>query len=156
MTWLRYESSFENLTKTITQKGNAHLGLGQFDEAKECYESLRELGETSSSDLYLKKLAEAQERVWYLYFNLYSCKINNKISSTEIDKTNNQAWRIDHIVWTNPYNYGINKINSSTILKPSFSLSLLRNLFTDNKRFGKYQQSKWVYMHSTELLLLVP
>jgi len=67
LTWLRYESSFENLTKTITQKGNAHLGLGQFDEAKECYESLRELGETSSSDLYLKKLAEAQEKVGYLH-----------------------------------------------------------------------------------------
>ena len=43
------------------------MGLGQFDEAKECYESLRELGEKSSADLYLKKLAEAQETVRYLY-----------------------------------------------------------------------------------------
>ena len=39
------------------------MGLGQFDEAKQCYESLRELGEKSSAENYLKKLAEAQERV---------------------------------------------------------------------------------------------
>ena len=60
--WLKLRH-FENLIKTITQKGNAHLKLGQFDEAKECYESLRKLGEISSADLYLKKLAEAQEKV---------------------------------------------------------------------------------------------
>ena len=29
------------MIKTIIQKGNAHMGLGQFDEAKQCYESLR-------------------------------------------------------------------------------------------------------------------
>ena len=52
----------ESLVKSITQKGNAHLGLGQFDEAKECYESLRPLGENSIADHYLKKLHEAQER----------------------------------------------------------------------------------------------
>ena len=39
------------------------MGLGQLDEAKECYESLRELGETSSAENCLKKLAEAQEQV---------------------------------------------------------------------------------------------
>ena len=39
------------------------MGLSQFDEAKECYESLRELGETASAENYLKKLAEAQEKV---------------------------------------------------------------------------------------------
>ena len=39
------------------------MGLGQFDEAKECYESLRELGETTSAENYLKKLAQAQDRV---------------------------------------------------------------------------------------------
>ena len=39
------------------------MGLGQFDEAKKCYESLRELGETTSAENYLKKLAEAQEKV---------------------------------------------------------------------------------------------
>ena len=33
------------------------MGLGQFHEAKQCYESLREFGE-SSADKYLKKLAE--------------------------------------------------------------------------------------------------
>ena len=53
---------FENPAKTITQKGNALLGLGQFDEAKECYESLRELGENSTADQYLKKLHDTQEK----------------------------------------------------------------------------------------------
>ena len=48
-------------TKSITQKGNALMGLGQLDEAKECYESLRSLGKKLSADCYLKKLHEAQE-----------------------------------------------------------------------------------------------
>ena len=34
------------------------MGLGQFHEAKKCYESLREFGDKSSADDYLKKLAE--------------------------------------------------------------------------------------------------
>ena len=41
---------FESLFKSGTQKGNAHLGLGQFDQAKECYESLRTLGENSAAN----------------------------------------------------------------------------------------------------------
>ena len=53
---------FETQAKTIIQKGNALLGLGQFDEAKECYESLRELGENSAADQNLKKLHDIQER----------------------------------------------------------------------------------------------
>ena len=57
--------------KTITEKGNAHLGLNQFDEAKKCYESLRELGETSSAENYLKKLAEAQERYFIHVVHIY-------------------------------------------------------------------------------------
>ena len=54
--------SFENPIKTITQKGDAYLGLGQFDDAKKCYESLREFGENSSADRYLKKLHDIQEK----------------------------------------------------------------------------------------------
>ena len=38
------------------------MGLGKFDEAKECYESLRELGENSAADQYLKKLHDIQEK----------------------------------------------------------------------------------------------
>ena len=38
------------------------MGLGQFDEAKECYESLREVGENSAADQYLKKLHDTQEK----------------------------------------------------------------------------------------------
>ena len=56
------ESQFEIPVKTIIQKGNALLGLSQFDEAKECYESLREFGENSAADQNLKKLHDIQER----------------------------------------------------------------------------------------------
>ena len=62
---LKFETikhQFESLFESIIQKGNAHLALGQFDEAKECYESLRKLGENSAADKYLEKLHEAQER----------------------------------------------------------------------------------------------
>ena len=60
--WEIPQHKFENPTKTITQKGNALLGLGRFDEAKECYESLRELGENSTADQNLKKLHDIQEK----------------------------------------------------------------------------------------------
>ena len=39
------------------------MGLSQFDEAKQCFESLREFGETSTAENYLKKLAQAQDQV---------------------------------------------------------------------------------------------
>ena len=45
-----------SLYKSITQKGNALLGLSRFDEAKECYESLRYLNERQLADSLLKKL----------------------------------------------------------------------------------------------------
>ena len=48
-------------TKSIIEKGNALLGLERFDEAKECYESLRPLGEGESAKKLLKKLHEVQE-----------------------------------------------------------------------------------------------
>ena len=38
------------------------MGSGQFDEAKECYKSLRELGENSAADKNLAKLHDAQEK----------------------------------------------------------------------------------------------
>ena len=49
----------------MTQKGNALMGLGQFDDAKKCYESLRTFGKKSTADCYLKNLGEAQERDKY-------------------------------------------------------------------------------------------
>ena len=42
------------------------MGLGQFDSAKECYETLRTLGDNTAADCYLKKLDDAQERDAYL------------------------------------------------------------------------------------------
>jgi len=47
--------------KSITEKGNALLGLECFDEAKKCYESLRPLGEDASAEKLLKKLHDVQE-----------------------------------------------------------------------------------------------
>ena len=41
------------------------MGLGQFDAAKECYESLRAFGDNTTADSYLKKLGDAQERDAY-------------------------------------------------------------------------------------------
>ena len=52
-----------SLYKSITQKGNALLGLSRFDEAKDCYESLRSLGEGSTADDHLKKLHDIQEKI---------------------------------------------------------------------------------------------
>ena len=48
-------------TKSITEKGNALLGLERFAKAKECYESLRSLGEDASVENLLKKLHDVQE-----------------------------------------------------------------------------------------------
>ena len=52
-------------SKSTIQKGNALLGLGRFDEARECYESLRPLGEVSLAETYLKKLHDAQDRIYH-------------------------------------------------------------------------------------------
>ena len=38
------------------------MGLGKFDEAKECYESLRGLGKNSTAEQYLKELHDIQEK----------------------------------------------------------------------------------------------
>ena len=57
---IRYH--FENLSKSIAQKGNALLALSKFEEAKTCYESLRTFGENVSADKYLKQVCDAQER----------------------------------------------------------------------------------------------
>ena len=48
-------------TKSIIEKGNALIGLERFDEAKECYESLRSLTEDASVENLLKKLRDNQE-----------------------------------------------------------------------------------------------
>ena len=47
-------------SKSMIQKGNAYLGLGLFDDAKVCYESLRSMGNEVEAATYLKKLENAQ------------------------------------------------------------------------------------------------
>ena len=49
--------------RTIIQKGNALVGLDCFDEAKDCYESLRSLGEGTKADSHLKNLYDIQEKI---------------------------------------------------------------------------------------------
>ena len=49
--------------RTIIQKGNALVGLDRFDEAKDCYESLRSLGEGTKADSHLKNLYDIQEEI---------------------------------------------------------------------------------------------
>ena len=49
-------------TDSIVQKGKALLSLGRFDEAKECYELLHTLGESSLADSYLKKFPHAPKK----------------------------------------------------------------------------------------------
>ena len=43
-------------SKSIIQKGNAYLNSGNNDQAQACFESLRQLGEESLANTYLKKL----------------------------------------------------------------------------------------------------
>ena len=50
-------------TRTIIQKGDALMGLGRFDEAKEIYESLRSLDDSEAAELNLKKLHDAQDTI---------------------------------------------------------------------------------------------
>ena len=51
-------------TRTTIQKGNALLGLGRFDEAKEVYESLRSLGDSEAAEKNIKKLHDAQVKIF--------------------------------------------------------------------------------------------
>ena len=55
--------------KPIVHKGNALLGLGRFDEARKCFNSLRSLGEKSLADISIKKVDAAEE--WKL--SLLTC-----------------------------------------------------------------------------------
>ena len=50
-------------TRTTIQKGNALLGLGRFDEAKEVYESLGPLGDSEAAEKNLKRLHDAQVKI---------------------------------------------------------------------------------------------
>ena len=50
--------------RTIIQKGNSLLALNRFDEAQECYELLRALGETQSATFYMKKVHDIKDRIF--------------------------------------------------------------------------------------------
>jgi len=68
------------------------LGLSRFDEAKNCFESLRSLGEGALAETCLKKLDDIQERVEnYSLLNFdsiffISIKVS-KTSATTMPKT---------------------------------------------------------------------
>ena len=65
------------------------MGLGQFDEAKECFELLRSFGEGSTADNYLKKVHAAER--------------NHQIVANEISYSANYAENVS--------------VNQKTILK---------------------------------------
>ena len=66
-------------TKSIIKKGNALLGLKRFDKAKECYESLRSLGDDVSAEKLLKKLHDVQEMDFQSQKILYWPTISRKL-----------------------------------------------------------------------------
>ena len=50
-------------SRTYIQKGRAYMGLGQFDEARKCYNELRRVGQEVMADICLKRLNEIS--VWF-------------------------------------------------------------------------------------------
>ena len=50
-------------SRTYIQKGRAYMGLGQFDEARKCYNDLRRVGQEVMADICLKRLNEIS--VWF-------------------------------------------------------------------------------------------
>ena len=61
-------------TKTIAEKGKALLGMGRFDEARKCYESLRPLDGNIAVENLLKKVDDTQERIRALFSTKKSLK----------------------------------------------------------------------------------
>lgn len=59
---LEYVLTFNPKCKeSIIQKGNVHMKLRQFEQAIILFESLNQLGESKSADVYLKKLKDIQK-----------------------------------------------------------------------------------------------
>ena len=62
-------------SRTYIQKGKAYMGLGQFDEARKCYRSLRRVGQAVMADICLKKVNEIS--VWFkrnqVFVGLHRC-----------------------------------------------------------------------------------
>ena len=130
---------FENPTKTITQKGNALLGLGQFDEAKECYESLHEVGENSAADQYLKKLHDTQEkdiiRVFFYMIKIINLKISFQKKKPNHAKRRNRKNKLTAIFKT--------KFTSGAFIE---QIALWQSFFTDNKSMRKNDQMMCLHL----------
>ena len=60
--------------------------MGQFDEAKKCYESLRELGEKSSADHLMKKVVETQEKMNICVYPVSFGILENRKTSNIIER----------------------------------------------------------------------
>ena len=57
----------ERYSQAIIEKGNALLSLERFDEAKECFGSLRSFGRTDLADTHLKKLHDIQDKDFHTF-----------------------------------------------------------------------------------------
>ena len=79
-------------TKTITEKGKALLGLGRYDEARKCYESLRPLDGNIAVETLLKKVDDIQERILALFSTRKPLKHPSK--SLKVPKTSSKdIWK---------------------------------------------------------------
>ena len=61
------------------------MGLGQFDAAKDSYETLRTLGDNTTADSYLKKLDDAQERDTFRIVERFSLRLKLQSEGYKID-----------------------------------------------------------------------
>ena len=62
------------------------MGLNRFDEAKECFESLRRFGQVSIADDYLKKVFDATKKITIKNQPLQnSCENHNQIERSSIE-----------------------------------------------------------------------
>ena len=115
----------------MTQKGDAFLGLNQFDAAKECYESLRTLGDNIAADRYLKKLNDAQE--WDTYWQQDIVLLKVKAKSWTLG---NKKWSLEKVPKCIEYEVSRKEIDSSLRNSSVFHLTFHCSEYeypTDNK-----------------------
>ena len=88
-------------TRTTIQKGNALLGLGHFDKAKEVYKSLRSLGDSEAADVNLEKLHNAQDtisdinRLWIIYYDFFKHQNPVEVSKTASTKIKTDQEKVE-------------------------------------------------------------
>ena len=65
------------------------MGLGQFDEAEDCFELLRSMGQGSTADCYLKKVYDAKRNHQIVANQIAYSANQNEADSEPLNKTTN-------------------------------------------------------------------